>query len=43
LHNHTLTCDTSLGVSNEVATGYEQATISFTDGLLLVIQTNDAD
>ncbi len=43
LHNHTLTYDTSLGVSNEVASGYKQVTISFTDGLLLVIQTNDAD
>lgn len=43
LHNHTLTYDTSLGVSNEVASGYEQATISFTEGLLLVIQSNDAN
>ncbi len=42
LSNHLLTPDTTLGVSNEVAAGSEFAEVAHTDGLLLVIQSNDA-
>jgi len=41
LHNHTLPYDTTLGVSNEVEEGYDAAEISFQEGILLVIQSND--
>lgn len=40
LENHHLDPDTSLAVSNEIV--HEPATISFTKGQLLVIQSNDA-
>jgi thiamine pyrophosphokinase len=33
--------DTTLGVSNEVEEGYDAAEISFQEGILLVIQSND--
>lgn len=39
LSDHTLTADTTLGVSNEI-TG-STAEVSFTDGFLLVIQSSD--
>lgn len=41
LNDHTLTPDTTLGVSNEVAEGELYAEVSFTKGRLLVIQSKD--
>ena len=41
LERHTLTPDTTLGVSNEILS--ESASVSFDDGKLLVIHTRDID
>lgn len=39
LHNHTLLPDTTLCISNEIEE--DKATVSFTKGQLLLIQSND--